>query len=133
MSATIGRGAGDLFQINGAIYRVSGVFLTNSWMDYSIINPHVVAQQMIGIVNGTSMIVATAQDSRNVNNVIGEIGTLMPTVEAFRTNEAPSNVSPIFASLESIASDITAIVTLGAVLGIMNSNLNNLRERMRAF
>jgi putative ABC transport system permease protein len=133
LSATIGKGAGDSVQLNGAMYRVSGVYLTNSWMDYSVIIPHVVAQQMIGMVNGTSMIVATAQDSRNVNNVIGQIRTLMPTVEAFRTSEAPSNVSPIFASLESIASDITAIVTLGAVLGIMNSNLNNLRERMRAF
>jgi putative ABC transport system permease protein len=133
LSATIGKGAGDPVQLNGAVYRVSGVYLTNTWMDYSAIIPHVVAQQMIGMVNGTSMIVATAQDSRNVNNVIGQIRTLMPTVEAFRTSEAPSNVSPIFASLESIASDITAIVTLGAVLGIMNSNLNNLRERMRAF
>src|SRR5438132_10920442 len=102
-------------------------------MDYLAIMYHVVGQQMIAMVNCISMIVATAQDSRNVNNVISEIRTLMPTVEAFRTNEAPSNVSPIFASLESIASDITAIVTLGAVLGIMNSNLNNLRERMRAF
>jgi putative ABC transport system permease protein len=133
LSATIGKGAGDPVELNGALYRVSGVYLTNSWMDYSAIIPHVVAQQMIGMVNGTSMIVATAQDSRNVNNVIGQIRTLMPTVEAFRTSEAPSNVSPIFASLENIASDITAIVTLGAVLGIMSSNLNNLRERMRAF
>jgi putative ABC transport system permease protein len=133
LSTTIGKGAGDSVQLNGAMYRVSGVYLTNSWMDYSVIIPHVVAQQMIGMVNGTSMIVATAQDSRNINNVIGQIRTLMPTVEAFRSSEAPSKVSPIFASLESIASDITAIVTLGAVLGIMNSNLNNLRERMRAF
>jgi putative ABC transport system permease protein len=133
LSATIGKGAGDTVQLNGAAYRVSGVYLTNSWMDYSVVIPHVVAQQMIGMMNGTSMIVATAQDSRNVNNVISQIRTLMPTVEAFRSSEAPSKVSPIFASLESIASDITAIVTLGAVLGIMNSNLNNLRERMRAF
>ncbi|OLE68919.1 hypothetical protein AUF78_13565 [archaeon 13_1_20CM_2_51_12] len=133
LSATIGKGAGDPVQLNGVIYSVSGVYLTNSWMDYSVIIPHVVAQQMIGMVNGTSMIVATAQDSRNVDNVIGQIRTLMPTVEAFRSSETPSKVSPIFASLESIASDITAIVTLGAVLGIMNSNLNNLRERMRAF
>jgi len=133
LSATIGKGAGDSVQLNGAMYSVAGVYLTNSWMDYSVIIPHVVAQQMIGMVNGTSMIVATAQDSRNVNNVIGQIRTLIPTVEAFRTSEAPSKVSPIFASLEGIASDITAIVTLGAVLGIMNSNLNNLRERMRAF
>src|SRR5947209_11435988 len=102
-------------------------------MDYSALIPHIVAQLMIGMVNGTSMIVATARDSRTVNNLIGTIRTLMPTVEAFRTSETPSKVSPIFASLESIASDITAIVTMGAVLGIMNSNLNNLRERMRAF
>ncbi len=133
LSTTIGKGTGDTVQLNGASYSVSGVYLTNSWMDYSVIIPHTVAQQMIGMVNGTSMIVATAQDSRNVNNVIAQIRALMPTVEAFRNSEAPSKVSPIFASLESIASDITAIVTLGAVLGIMNSNLNNLRERMRAF
>ena len=116
LSATLGKGAGDPVQLNGATYRVSGVYLTNSWMDYSALIPHIVAQQMIGMVNGTSMIVATARDSRNVNNLIGQIRTLMPTVEAFRTNEAASNVSPIFASLENIASDITAIVTLGAVL-----------------
>jgi putative ABC transport system permease protein len=133
LSATIGKGAGNSLQLNGAMYSVSGVYITNSWMDYSVIIPHVVAQQMIGMINGTSMIVATAQDSRNVNNVIGQIRTLMPMVEAFRSSEAPSKVSPVFASLETIASDITAIVTLGAVLGIMNSNLNNLRERMRAF
>ncbi len=133
LSATIGKGAGDPVQLNGAMYSISGIYLTNSWMDYSVIIPHVVAQQMIGMVNGTSMIVATAQDSRNIDKVIGQIRTLMPTVEAFRSSETPSKVSPIFASLESIASDITAIVTLGAVLGIMNSNLNNLRERMRAF
>jgi putative ABC transport system permease protein len=133
LSATLGKGAGDPVQLNGAAYTVSGVYLTNSWMDYSVIIPHLVAQQMIGMVNGTSMIVATAKDSRNVSNVIGQIRTLMPMVEAFRSNETPSQVSPIFASLETIASDITAIVTLGAVLGIMNSNLNNLRERMRAF
>ena len=133
LSATIGKGAGDHVQLNGAAYSISGVYLTNSWMDYSVVIPHVVAQQMIGMVNGTSMIVATAQDSQNVDSVIGQIRILMPTVEAFRSSETPSKVSPIFASLESIASDITAIVTLGAVLGIMNSNLNNLRERMRAF
>jgi putative ABC transport system permease protein len=133
LAATVGRSAGDTVQLNGVIYRVSGIYLTNSWMDYSVIIPHRVAQQMIGMVNGTSMIVATAQDSRSVNNVIDQIRSLMPTVEAFRSSEAPSKVSPIFASLENIASDITGIVTLGAVLGMMNSNLNNLRERMRAF
>ncbi|HEV2120317.1 MAG TPA: FtsX-like permease family protein [Candidatus Bathyarchaeia archaeon] len=133
LAATVGKSAGDTTQLNGATYRVSGIYLTNSWMDYSVIIPHRVAQQMIGMVNGTSMIVATARDSRNVNNEIDQIRSLMPTVEAFRSSEAPSKVSPIFASLESIASDITAIVTLGVVLGMMNSNLNNLRERMRAF
>lgn len=133
LSATIGKGAGDTVQLNGATYGVSGIFLTNSWMDYSVIIPHIVAQQTIGMVNGTSMIVATAQDTRNIDNVIGQIRTLMPTVEAFRSSETPSKVSPIFASLESIASDITGIVTLGAVLGIMSSNLNNLRERTRTF
>ena len=133
LAATLQKGTGDRVQLNGALYNVSGVYLTNSWMDYSVIIPHVVAQQMVGMINGTSMIVATAQDPRNVDNLIGQIRTLMPTVEAFRTNEAPSKVSPVLASLESIASDITAVVTLGAVLGIMNSNLNNLRERLRAF
>lgn len=133
LAATLQKGTGDRVQLNGAIYTVSGVYLTNSWMDYSVIIPHQVAQQMVGMVNGTSMIVATAQDPRNVDSLIGQIRTLMPTVEAFRTNETPSKVSPVLASLENIASDITAIVTLGAVLGIMNSNLNNLRERMRTF
>jgi putative ABC transport system permease protein len=133
LSTTLGKGAGETVQLDGATYSVSGVYITNSWMDYSAIIPHIVAQQMIGMVNGTSMIVATARDSRNIDDVIGQIRALMPTVEAFRTSEAPSRISPIFASLENIASDITAIVTLGAILGIMNSNLNNLRERMRAF
>ncbi|HZY47377.1 MAG TPA: ABC transporter permease, partial [Candidatus Bathyarchaeia archaeon] len=133
LSTNLGKSAGDSVQLNGATFRVSGVYLANSWMDYSLIIPHVVAQQMVGMVNGTSMIVATAQDPRNVNNLIGQIRSLMPTVEAFRSTDAPANVSPIFASLETIASDITAIVTFGAVLGIMNSNLNNLRERIRAF
>lgn len=133
LSTTIGKGTEDTVRLNGATYTVSGVYLTNSWMDYSIIIPHVVAQQIVGMINGTSMIVATASDSRNVNGLIEQIRTLMPSVEAFRSGEAPSRVSPILASLENIASDITGIVTLGAVLGIMNSNLNNLRERMRAF
>src|SRR5207245_5881429 len=110
------RAARDTVQLNGSMYTLSLLSLTNTWMAYSAIIPHIVAQQMIGMVNGTSMIVATARDSRNVNNLIGQIRTLMPTVEAFRTSETPSKVSPIFASLESIASDITAIVTLGAVL-----------------
>lgn len=133
LSSTLQKAAGNTVQLNGQTYTVSGVYLTNSWMDYSVIIPHLVAQQMVGMVNGTSMIVATAGDPRNVNSLIGQIRTLMPTVEAFRTNEAPSRVSPVLASVESIASDMTAIVTLGAVLGIMNSNLNNLRERMRTF
>ena len=133
LATTLQKGAGDKVQLNGAPYTVTGVYLTNSWMDYSVIIPHVVAQQMVGMINGTSMIVATAQDPRNVDGLIGQIRMLMPTVEAFRTNEVPSQVSPVLASLESIASDITAIVTLGAILGIMNSNLNNLRERMRVF
>src|SRR5207245_8002063 len=88
LSATIGKGAGDPVQLNGAMYSISGVYLTNSWMDYSAIIPHVVAQQMIGMVNGTSMIVATAQDSRNVNNVIGEIRSIMANVEVCRTTES---------------------------------------------
>src|SRR5438132_6070319 len=79
------------------------------------------------------MIVVTTQDPRTVDTIIGQIRTLLPTTDAFRTSEAPSKISPIFASLEAIASDITIIVSLSAVLGIMNSNLNNLRERMRAF
>src|SRR2546426_10182071 len=85
------------------------------------------------MVNGTSMIIATTQDPRNIDTLIGQIKTLLPATDAFRSSEAPSRVSPLFASLETIAADITAIVTLGAVLGIMNSNLNNLRERMRTF
>jgi ABC-type antimicrobial peptide transport system permease subunit len=133
LATTLQKQAGDHVQLNGLGYTVSGVYLTNTWMDYSVIIPHVVAQQMVGMINGTSMIVAAAQDPRNVDSLIGQIRNLMPSVEAFRTNETPSRVSPVLASLESIATDITAVVTLGAVLGIMNSNLNNLRERMRAF
>ncbi len=133
LALTLNKGAGDSVQLNGATYTVSGVYLTNSWMDYSVIIPHVVEQQMVGMGNGTSMIIATAENPQSVDSVIGQIRTTIPTVEAFRSTEAPSNVSPIFASLESIASDITAIMILGAVLGITNANLNNLRERMRAF
>ena len=133
LAITLQKQAGDHVQLNGVTYAVSGVYLTNTWMDYSVIVPHVVAQQIVGMLNGTSMIVAAAQDSRNVDSLIGQIRNLMPSVEAFRTNEVPSKVSPVLASLETIATDITGVVTLGAVLGIMNSNLNNLRERMRAF
>ncbi len=133
LAQTLGTSPGETIQLNGQVYQVSGIYSTNTWMDYSVIIPHVVAQQMIGMVNGTSMIIATAQDPRTVDTVIGEIRTLLPTADAFRSNETPSKVSPIFGSLETIAADITIIVTLGAVLGIMNSNLNNLRERMRAF
>lgn len=133
LATTLQKQAGDQVQLNGATYAVAGVYLTNTWMDYSVIVPHVVAQQIVGMLNGTSMIVAAAQDPRNVDSLIGQIRNLMPSVEAFRTNEAPSRVSPVLASLESIATDITGVVTLGAVLGIMNSNLNNLRERLRAF
>ena len=79
------------------------------------------------------MIVVTTKDSRNTNTIIDQIHALLPTADAFRTSEAPSKISPIFASLETIATDITIVVSLSAVLGIMNSNLNNLRERMRAF
>jgi putative ABC transport system permease protein len=133
LAQTLGTGPGDTIQLNGQAYQVSGIYSTNTWMDYSVIIPHIVAQQMIGMVNGTSMIVATAQDSRNIDAVIGQIRTLLPAADAFRSGEVPSQVSPLFGSLETIATDITIIVTLGAVLGIMNSNLNNLRERMRAF
>jgi putative ABC transport system permease protein len=133
LATTLQKQAGDHVQLNGVTYTVSGVYLTNTWMDYSVIVPHIVAQQVVGMINGTSMIVAAAQDPRNVDSLIGQIRNLMPSVEAFRTNEALSRVSPVLASLESIATDITGVVTLGAVLGIMNSNLNNLRERMRGF
>ncbi len=102
-------------------------------MDYSLVIPHIVAQKLIGWVDQTSMIVVTTQDPRNVDTVIGQIRTLLPNADAFRTSEAPSKISPIFDSLEAIATDLTVIVSVSAVLGIMNSNLNNLRERMRAF
>ncbi|HLC10853.1 MAG TPA: FtsX-like permease family protein [Candidatus Bathyarchaeia archaeon] len=133
LALALGTSAGDAIQLNGLAYHVLGVYSTNTWIDNSVIIPHVVAQQMIGMVNGTSMIIATTQDPRNIDTLIGQIKTLLPATDAFRSSEAPSRVSPLFASLETIAADITAIVTLGAVLGIMNSNLNNLRERMRTF
>ena len=133
LAAMIGKGAGDLALLNGQNYTITGVYETNTWLDYSLVIPHTVAQQLIGWVNQTSMIVVVTQDPRNVNTIIGQIRTLLPTVDAFRTSEAPSRISPIFASLEAIATDITIIVSLSAVLGIMNSNLNNLRERMRTF
>ena len=133
LSVTVGKGVGETVQLNGLPYRVSGVYVTDSWMDYSIIIPHSVVQQMVGMVNGTSMVIAVAEDPGNINNLIGRIRSSLPAVEAFRSSEAPAAVSPIFASVRNIAMDITLIVTLGAVLGITNSNLNNLRERMRAF
>jgi len=133
LALALGTSAGDAVQFNGVSYQVSGIYSTNTWIDNSVIIPHVVAQQIIGMVNGTSMIIATTQDPRTIDAVIGQIRTLLPAADAFRSSEAPSKVSPLFASLETIAADITAIVTLGAVLGIMNSNLNNLRERMRTF
>ncbi|HWY27706.1 MAG TPA: FtsX-like permease family protein [Candidatus Sulfotelmatobacter sp.] len=133
LAITLKTSPGETIQFNGQPYQVSGIYSTNTWMDYSVIIPHVVAQQIIGMANGTSMIVATVQDLRSIDTIIGQIRTTLPTVDAFRSSEAPSRVSPLFASVETIASDMTAIVTLGAVLGIMNSNLNNLRERMRVF
>src|SRR5207245_10049785 len=75
LSATIGKGAGDPVQLNGAMYSISGVYLTNSWMDYSAIIPHLVAKQMIGMVNVTWMIVATARDSQMVTNLLVKIST----------------------------------------------------------
>jgi putative ABC transport system permease protein len=133
LSVTVGKSAGQTLVLDGYNYSVSGVYQTNTWIDYSLIVPHTVAQQLIGWVNQTSMIVVTTQDPRSVDAVIGQIRTLLPTTDAFRTSEAPSKISPIFASLEGIATDITIIVSFSAVLGIMNSNLNNLRERMRTF
>ncbi len=133
LALTLGTEPGDTIQLNGQAYQVSGIYSTNTWMDYSVIIPHIVAQQMVGMVNGTSMIVATTQDPRNIDTVISQIRTLLPTADAFRSGEVPSQISPLFGSLETIAADITIVVTLGAVLGIMNSNLNNLRERMRTF
>jgi len=133
LASTVGKGAGQTLLLDGYNYSIAGVYQTNAWMDYSLIIPHSVAQQLIGWVNQTSMIVVTTQDPRTVDTIIGQIRTLLPTTDAFRTSEAPSKISPIFASLEAIASDITIIVSLSAVLGIMNSNLNNLRERMRTF
>src|SRR5213594_2126894 len=53
LSSTIGKGAGQTVQLNGAAYIVSGVYLTNTWMDYSIIIPHQVIQEMVGMMNGT--------------------------------------------------------------------------------
>ncbi len=133
LAQSLGTRSGDSIQLNGQAYQVSGVYATNTWLDYSVIIPHIVAQQMIGMVNGTSMIVATTKDPRNVDAVITQIRSLLPTADAFRSGEVPSQISPLFGSVETIAADITIIVTLGAVLGIMNSNLNSLRERMRAF
>ena len=133
LAQTLGTRPADTIQLNGQAYMVSGIYSTNTWLDYSVIIPHIVAQKMIGMVNGTSMIVATTQDPRNVDAVISQIRSLLPTADAFRSGEVPSQVSPLFGSLETIATYLTIIVTLGAVLGIMNSNLNNLRERMRAF
>ena len=133
LASTVGKGTGQTLLLDGYNYSIAGVYQTNAWMDYSLIIPHSVAQQLIGWVNQTSMIVVTTQDPRTVDTIIGQIRTLLPTTDAFRTSEAPSKISPIFASLEAIASDITIIVSLSAVIGIMNSNLNNLRERMRTF
>ncbi len=133
LASTVGKSAGQTLLLDGYNYSIAGVYQTNAWIDYSLIIPHSVAQQLIGWVNQTSMIVVTTQDPRTVDTIIGQIRTLLPTTDAFRTSEAPSKISPIFASLEAIASDITIIVSLSAVIGIMNSNLNNLRERMRTF
>jgi len=133
LAATVAKSAGQTLVLDGYNYTIAGVYQTNAWMDYSLIIPHTVAQQLIGWVNQTSMIVVTTQDPRSVDTIIGQIRTLLPTTDAFRTSEAPSKISPIFVSLEAIATDITVIVSLSAVLGITNSNLNNLRERMRAF
>lgn len=133
LATAIGKSAGDMVQLDVNPYSISGVYETNTWIDYSVIIPHIVAQKLFGFANFTSMIVVTAKDSRNTNTIIDQIRTLLPKADAFRTSEAPSKISPIFASLETIATDITIVVSLSAVLGIMNSNLNNLRERMRAF
>src|SRR5207249_1951390 len=127
LATTLGKNTGQTLVLDGYNYSIAGVYQTNAWIDYSLIIPHSVAQQLIGWVNQTSMIVVTTQDPRTVDTIIGQIRTLLPTTDAFRTSEAPSKISPIFASLEAIASDITIIVSLSAVLGIMNSNLNNLR------
>ena len=133
LATAIGKGAGEMVQLDVNSYSISVVYETNTWIDYSVIIPHVVAQKLFGFANQTSMIVVTTKDSRNTNTIIDQIHALLPTADAFRTSEAPSKISPIFASLETIATDITIVVSLSAVLGIMNSNLNNLRERMRAF
>jgi putative ABC transport system permease protein len=133
LSISIGKGAGQTLLLDNYNYTIEGVYQTNTWIDYSLIIPHSVAQQLIGWVNQTSMIVVKTQDPTAVDTIIGQIRTLLPNADAFRTSAAPSQISPIFASLEAIATDIIVIVSLSAVLGIMNSNLNNLRERMRAF
>ena len=133
LAVTIGKTSGQTVLLDGMNYSIAGVYSTNAWMDYSLIIPYPVAQRLIGWTNQTSMIVVTTQDPRNVDTIIGQIRTLLPTTDAFRTSEAPSRISPIFASFEAISTDLILIVSVSAVLGIMNSNLNNLRERMRAF
>jgi putative ABC transport system permease protein len=133
LSERLGSATGQNVQLNGMAYQVSGVYKTNTWLDYSVIIPHSVAQQMIGMEGGTSMIAVLTRDVGSVDNIIGQIRTLLPTVDAFRSGDSPSKVSPIFSSVENVATVMVTIVTLAAVVGIMNSNFNNLRERMRAF
>jgi putative ABC transport system permease protein len=133
LAALINKNAGQTLLLDSYNYTIQGVYQTNTSLDSSLIIPHPVAQQLLGWTNQTSMIVVTTQDPRSVDLVISQIQDLLPNADAFRTSDAPSKISPIFASLEAIATDITVIVSLSAVLGIMNSNLNNLRERMRSF
>ena len=133
LAETVEKTTGDIVLLNGEPFQVLGVYRTESWVDHSVIIPLSVAQRAFGIEGGASMIIVITQDPRNVDIVIEDIETRLPTVEAFRRLDAPSRVSPLFSSVENATTAMIIIVTLGAILGVMNSNLNSLRDRSRSF
>lgn len=128
-----GKEAGDTVLLNDVEFRVTGVYRTRQWLDLSAFIPLQVAQQLFGVEGGASIVIVTTEDPERIDDVIGEIKARLPTVEVFRRGEVPSKISPVFSSLQRIASAITIVVLLGSVFGIMNSNLNNLRERSQSF
>ncbi len=128
-----GKQAGDTVRLNDVEFSVTGVFRTREWLDLGVFMPLQVAQQLFGVEGGASMVIVTTNDPERNAEVITEIKSRLPTVEAFRRDELPSKISPVFSSLQRIASAITVVVLLGSVFGIMNSNLNSLRERSQSF
>jgi len=133
LAERFGKVAGDNVFLNDVEFQVTGVYRTRQWLDLSVFLPLQVAQQLFGVEGGASLVIVTTEDPQRIDDVIGEIKTRISTVEVFRRDEAVSKITPVFSSVQRIASAITVVVLLGSVFGIMNSNLNSLRERSQSF